>query len=217
MSVKKLSDDKNIHSCHRQRLRERYKREGAAGFEPHVLLELFLFDIIPRSDTNPIAHRLIERFGSLDGVFRAKYDELIKVKGVGNATARYIVDVAASMTNMIRDELSAKPIVTFERAANFLIWHMRNSEAEAFSVLALDESLALIKTVDIICDRPLEEISDMILKELASENVSNIIIGYKADSGLTEQNVVLFASLLGKKVNVCDIIELSLYDARSVI
>ena len=70
------------HDGHRQRL----KREFLArpdSFPDHKLLELLLFYSNPRSDTNPLAHELLERFGSLAGVLDAPVDELCKVKGMG--------------------------------------------------------------------------------------------------------------------------------------
>ena len=49
----------------------------------HNLLELLLFYSIPRVDTNETAHRLLETFGSLEGVFRADLLKLTSVIGVG--------------------------------------------------------------------------------------------------------------------------------------
>ena len=55
----------NLHSSHRKRLKNRFLQEGLESFEDHQVLELALFFAIPRKDTNPIAHRLLRRFGSL--------------------------------------------------------------------------------------------------------------------------------------------------------
>lgn len=51
------------HDGHRERLRARLEREGIDHFAPHEVLELILFYSVPRANTNPIAHRLMERFG----------------------------------------------------------------------------------------------------------------------------------------------------------
>jgi len=61
-------DEGAIHQGHRERLRVRFLEEGLDGFEDHQVLELLLFYAIPRTDTNPIAHRLINRFGTLSAV-----------------------------------------------------------------------------------------------------------------------------------------------------
>lgn len=75
------------HKQHRQRLKNRFLREGLDHFERHNILELLLFYAIPQGDTNPLAHRLIDHFGSISAVFDASYEELLKVKGVGEHTA----------------------------------------------------------------------------------------------------------------------------------
>ena len=56
------------HDGHRKRLKARFIKSGLDDFEPHNVLELLLFYSVPRKDTNPLAHKLINRFGSLSGV-----------------------------------------------------------------------------------------------------------------------------------------------------
>lgn len=75
------------HAGHRQRMRERFLAQGLNGFAPHEVLELILFYAIPRQNVNPLAHRLIEHFGSLHGVLDAPVEELAKVEGVGQSAA----------------------------------------------------------------------------------------------------------------------------------
>ena len=76
-----------IHNGHRKRLKERFLKHGLDNFDDHNVLELLLFYSIPREDTNPIAHRLIERFGSVSDVFDAPFEELKEVDGIGENTA----------------------------------------------------------------------------------------------------------------------------------
>lgn len=61
---------------HRQRMRERFYSEGIDSFQPHEALEMILYFTIPRKDTNPLAHKLIERFGSFHGVLEADKNDL---------------------------------------------------------------------------------------------------------------------------------------------
>ena len=76
-------EEKAMHDGHRQRLKDRFLREGIDNFEDHNILELLLFFGIPRRDTNTLAHNLMEKFGTLSGVFEAPFEELCKVKGTG--------------------------------------------------------------------------------------------------------------------------------------
>ena len=80
----------SIHAGHRQRAKEEFLTRGLAGLADHKVLELLLFYAIPQGDVNPLAHRLVEHFGSLSGVLNAPYEELVKVKGVGANTATLI-------------------------------------------------------------------------------------------------------------------------------
>ena len=80
----------SIHTGHRQRAKEEFLTRGLSGLADHKVLELLLFYAIPQGDVNPLAHRLVEHFGSLSGVFNAPYEELAKVKGVGANTATLI-------------------------------------------------------------------------------------------------------------------------------
>lgn len=75
-------ENKNIHRNHRQKVRKKFYDAGFKGMAPHNVLEMLLFFGIPYKDTNPIAHELIERFGSLSGVFEADMAELQSIKGM---------------------------------------------------------------------------------------------------------------------------------------
>ena len=75
------------HDGHRQRMRERFQAQGLAGFAPHEILELVLFYAIPRANVNPLAHRLMDTFGSLHAVLEADAKELTKVEGIGENAA----------------------------------------------------------------------------------------------------------------------------------
>lgn len=214
MSEQKLIDDKNLHLRHRTRLRERYERHGAMGLEPHILLELFLFGSIPRADTNPVSHRLLERFGSLDGVFRAKYDDLIKVKGVGQATARYIVETSKKAMEIISEDLKEKPIVSFERAANFLIWRMREFE-ERVSTIFLDGMMRVINVYGMDDFEDLNILCKNILEN--SHGAKNVIIGINFDVEIDANKISSLNTLLKDKINLCDVIKINMYDAMSLI
>lgn len=74
------------HSGHRDRLRGEFLARSES-FPDHKVLELLLFYALPRQDTNPIAHDLLERFGSLEGVLDAPPEALAQVKGVGDRSA----------------------------------------------------------------------------------------------------------------------------------
>lgn len=87
-----------IHSGHRARVLERLDREGLDAFQPHEVLELLLFFAIPRSNVNPLAHLLIERFGSLEAVLQAPVELLREQPGVGLATAEWLCSIPSVLS-----------------------------------------------------------------------------------------------------------------------
>ena len=79
-----------VHEGHRERLRRRFIEHGLENFDDVNVLELLLFYVRPRQDTNETAHRLIDYFGSIDRVFDARIDDLERVEGVGRETAVFL-------------------------------------------------------------------------------------------------------------------------------
>ena len=95
----------NIHEGHRSRMMSRLIKNGGTEFQSHELLEILLYSSCKRCDTNPIAHNLIDEFGSLTGVLSASVDELLKVEGVGTATANMIISMGAALRRVLEESV----------------------------------------------------------------------------------------------------------------
>lgn len=76
------------HEGHRERLKLRAWEDGLLNLPEHEVIELLLYYSIARQNVNELAHALINRFGSIDGVLNASYDDLFSVMGVGHSVAR---------------------------------------------------------------------------------------------------------------------------------
>ncbi len=92
--------EKNIHSGHRKRVKTNVLKNGFSQLEEHKLLELMLFYSIPREDTNELAHKLINHFGSFEEVFKADVSQLKKVDGVGDNTAVMIASIGEAFNRI---------------------------------------------------------------------------------------------------------------------
>jgi DNA repair protein RadC len=111
-----------LHEGHRTRLKERFLRDGLDNFEKHEVLEILLYYVIPRKNTNDIAHRLLDAFGSLSSVFDAPIEALSKIEGVGRNSAtlikllpelsrRYLDDKYNSQSKIITNEIAGQIFV----------------------------------------------------------------------------------------------------------
>ncbi len=128
-----------MHEKHRERVREKYKANGLEGFAAHEVLELLLFYSNKRSDTNPVAHRLIERFGSLPAVLEASYDDLLKVDGVGDATATLISLIPELFRRYHQDKTNKiKSIKSADDAKSYLIPKFFGVNNERVGMVCLD-------------------------------------------------------------------------------
>lgn len=127
------------HKDHRQRKRDQFYHHGSDAFADHELLELLLFYGIARKDVNPLAHALIEEFGSLEAVFAAPIDALESVEGVGRSTAVLIKLVPHLMRKaQLSSAQSETPLDTVERIGEFFTRLFIGEGNEVFYQLCLD-------------------------------------------------------------------------------
>ena len=129
----------SIHSGHRQRLKDRFLQEGLDGFNELNALELLLFYCIPQKDTNPLAHRLLDRFGSFHGVLDASPQELEQVEGVGANVSTFLslIPQVDRYYYTSRTKQSAC-LATNAQCANYMVPKFRNRDNEMVYILCLD-------------------------------------------------------------------------------
>ncbi len=135
-----------MHEGHRARLKARALKEGLDKFEPHNILELLLFFSIPRQDTNVIAHRLLDHFGSLSAVFDASFEELKEIKGVGENSAYLIKLIPELARAYIDDRHSAGLILnTPQKVGDYLLNKFIGRNDEVVILLLMDNKCKVLK------------------------------------------------------------------------
>ena len=133
------------HDGHRKRLKARFIKSGLDDFEPHNVLELLLFYSVPRKDTNPLAHRLINRFGSLSGVFDAGPEELMKVDGITENTAVLISMIPQLARKYLEDKSDAVNTISgFDDIGTYLMPKFVGRTVETIMLAALDNKNKII-------------------------------------------------------------------------
>ena len=129
----------SIHKDHRQRLRARFLKEGLDNFDELYVLELLLFYCIPRVDTNPLAHRLLDHFGSLNNVLNATASELEKVEGVGKNTSTFLSLITqVGRYYQVKQSELGKILRTIDQCGNYLVPYFFGREKETVFMLCLD-------------------------------------------------------------------------------
>lgn len=128
-----------IHKGHRERLKQRFLEEGLDNFTDIQVLELLLFYAIPRSDTNPIAHRLLDHFGSLSQVLEADVEELKKVSGIKDHAATLlalVIDLCRYY--QVNCAQQTEVLTTLEACGKYLVPRFFGRTRETVFLLCLD-------------------------------------------------------------------------------
>lgn len=133
MSRKRLEKEREmLHEGHRKRLYE--KLDSGSFLHEHERLEILLFNAYPRINTNPIAHELINAFGSLRGVFDASVEQLKSVKGVGDSVAHYIKIVAMVAAKAYSDGAEEIFLKNYGDFKNFTAKRLCNKPDEVLEI-----------------------------------------------------------------------------------
>lgn len=129
---------------HRQRMRERFYNEGIDSFEPHEALEMALYFTIPRKDTNQLAHRLIEHFGSFHAVLDANREDLVKF-GLTDNTVALLKMLPSFLNYYIQSKVTGTRYLPNTTAmGEYAINKVGNRTNEVFGVICLDAQQKLI-------------------------------------------------------------------------
>lgn len=132
---------------HRKRVRERFLKGGVNSFDEYQIMEMILFEFLPRVDTYPVAHRLIDKFGSLAGVISAPVEELTAVDGIGKKTAERLHFLGLMISLTVEKELAAFPFVREENIISYLSWTLRRFPVDSVCIMYLDGKDRLIDRV----------------------------------------------------------------------
>lgn len=134
-----------IHDGHRGRMKKMFLGNGIDSFADHNVLELLLFYSVPRGDVNPLAHELLNRFGTLAAVFDAPIEELMRVPGVGESTATLIKLVPQISRRYLISRTQENLILNSPiSAGEFLLPHFHGETEEVVYMLCLDAKCKVI-------------------------------------------------------------------------
>ncbi len=143
---KAKEDDDETHGGHRKRLRERFCRDGLDSFSEHEALELLLTFAIPQRDVNPLAHRLVNHFGSIAGVLSASRSELMSIEGVGEYAAVFLTMMPQLFSRYQKSAMGERPVINTIADAKRLCGALfTDAQDEQFYGIFLDKQGRLIQ------------------------------------------------------------------------
>jgi len=203
-----------MHEGHRERLKDRFLSEGIDSFNQHQVLEMLLFFTIPRKDTNPLAHELMERYGSLSGVLEADPSDLAKVPGIGRNTAMLLSFIPSLCRRYMNDKWRDKPQLSSSAKAGAYaesLFHGR--QYEAFYVICLDAQnrvnyAALVHegTIDSAAVYP-----RLIVETALRHQASSIILAHNHPGGSLQPSAADLDATK-KIISACDAISIRVMD-----
>ena len=175
-----MGTEENLHAGHRKRSLEKFLAHPESFCE-HEILEIILFFALPRVDTNPIAHRLIKTFGSLEKVFLAKEKELKTVEGVGDKAAALLM-LFGSVGKIIQAKEKEKVnLSTPESVINFVREKIGDKLEESFLLILTDKQRNVITTIE-FCDNHRHDVSMKI------PEISNALAIHKPEYAIIAHN-----------------------------
>ncbi|MDP3182407.1 MAG: DNA repair protein RadC [Desulfobaccales bacterium] len=137
--------DKPHYHGHRQRLRNRFLKGGAAALQDYELLELLLTFAIPYSDVKPLAKRLIDHFGSFPAVLDASPQALVEFMGLKEYSAVLIHLVKACIELYLKEEaLTRRQIPSLAALVDYCRTSMGGLQDEQFRVIFLNSQNEII-------------------------------------------------------------------------
>ncbi len=174
------------YAGHRERLRERFANNGIDALADYELLELYLFNSIPRRDIKPLAKELISVFGSFAAVISAPTERLVEIKGISQKTAIDLKILKVAAIKLGQENIMGRPILS---SWNALLEYCRSAmqfeNKEQFRILFLDRKNRLIAdeilghgTIDRAPVYPRE-----IIKRALALDSSAIILAHNHPSG----------------------------------
>lgn len=181
-----MAEEKNIHSGHRQRMLKKYLEHGIDCFEDHEILEIFLFTAYSRRNTNDIRHQLINRFGSLEGVLNAGYDEIVEEKNVGVTAAALISFMKDFARKYNRTQLAGMKLSSSESVRKFCYDLLKDSTTEEAHVLFLDQNLNFVGESQISQGSPNSvdlDLHDIVIKSVRT-SCTKIILTHSHPHGV---------------------------------
>lgn len=175
------------HNGHRSDLRKRFMEKGLDSFADHEVLEFLLTFAITRKDTNPIAHALIDKYGSVHAALDVPYKDLLKIDGIGENSATLIKLIPQLMRRYEISKTGAtRKLESWEAAGEYLKPRFLGCVHEHVIVVCLDSKQQVIHS-DVVAEGTVN-LASLQVRQVVSlalvHNATSVILAHNHPSGV---------------------------------
>lgn len=176
----------SVHDGHRERMKRRFLDHGLDNFSEHEVLELLLYYAIPRGDVNPLAHRLLDQFGSLSGVLEADPADLTKVAGVGEKTATLLNLMPPLFRRYRLSRHEKTPFDSAEKIGQYLVDYYIGHVNELLTAILLDNRCCILAIKSLAEGDPhsVQVNYRVLLSEVFRYNAAGVILAHNHPGGV---------------------------------
>ena len=208
----------NVHAGHRARMRERYRTDGARALASYELLEILLYHVVVQRDTKPLAHALIDRFGSLEGVFCASKEELLSVSGVGEKIAKFLLQNGRAARAIANAHLWEAPDPVYDDYSDlgaFFVDYFTAHPAQATVAMLLNSCMQKISVETVA---PLDYASagvraDTVISHAMAQGASVVVMAHNHPHGpaYPTHGDIITSQVMQKEFSDCGLLLLEHY------
>ena len=175
-----------VHKNHRARMRKKFQKNGFDGFADHEVLELLLYYSVPRRDTNPLAHKILNKYKTLANVFDAGAEELMNEVGVSEVTAT-LLSMIPKLSKIYETSKWSRNVCleNTEMIGKYAISMFKDSQNEEFVLICLDANRCVHWSGTIIegsIDRT-EAYPRVVVDEALKHKAINVVFAHNHPSG----------------------------------
>ena len=176
------------HSGHRQRMRERVLHSGTESLADHELLEMLLYYVMPRGNTNEQAHTLLETYRTLPDLMDSDPEMLRHVQGLGESSVVFFMLLREMIRRYDRGEKHVRPVLRNEEDCGaYFVELLAQEPVECLYLVCLDARNRVTATVPLA--RGNAESSTVELSALAEAAVrfraKRIVLAHNHPGGTT--------------------------------
>ena len=199
---------------HRKRQKEKFLNNLPSSFSDYELIELMLFQSIPRKDVKPLAKELLNKFGNLNNLVNSNQENLSEVKGTNQSVFMNLKIIKELINRVLANQVLKQNVIgSWSALLEYLKFNMSNLRLEQFRVLFLNKKNILIAdeimatgTIDQTPVYPRE-----IIKRILTHEAGAIILVHNYPSGNTKPSNSDI-DLTTQIVNACKTVNVSVHD-----